>query len=82
MLIVGENANDHNGTMEHCILLKFIQSLKPVEEDLIQKTKIMDTVKNSTSINKETEKQQLEMKIVGSTKGNKIKLIIFFNILY
>uniref|UniRef100_A0A2S2PYX2 Uncharacterized protein n=1 Tax=Sipha flava TaxID=143950 RepID=A0A2S2PYX2_9HEMI len=68
MLIVGENANDHNGTMEHCILLKFIQSLKPVEEDLIQKTKIMDTVKNSTSINKETEKQQLEMKIVGSTK--------------
>lgn len=84
MLIVGKNANDHNDTIEHGILLKFVQSLKPVEEDLIQETTVMESVKSSTLTNKETVKKRSEMNIVGSTSSNEMKLIIIFifNTLY
>lgn len=72
MLIVGENANNHNKTIEHCVLLTFIQSLKPIEEDLIKETTKMEYVKSPTSKGTETEKEQPDVDIVGSTKGNKL----------
>lgn len=75
LLVVGETANDHNGTIEHCILLKCIQSLKSVDEDLIKKTTKMESVKSSIFINTEIEKKQSEEKIISSKKGNEIKLI-------
>lgn len=64
MFIFGEsNKDDHNNTIEHCIILQLLQSLKLVEEDLLSKIALAKFVGTSEwkeiSVDKEINKQQM-----------------------
>lgn len=43
IMIVDGDYEEHIRTIEHCILLKFVQPLTPIENDVIKSTKLVDT---------------------------------------
>lgn len=73
MLITCKNNEEHSGTTEHCVFMKYLQSLECVEEDIVKKTMLKDFVKNTlngTSVIKSSKK--LELNNTNSTDGNSI----------
>lgn len=73
MFIIGPNSKEHNYTIEHCILLQFLDSLQLVENNLIQNIALINSAENSTlnkiPINLETF-ENVESKSRESSEGN------------
>lgn len=78
MFIICENIENHNNTIEHCIILQLSQSLKPVEEGVMNKISLVKSVGNNTSdkmfINPQITKELGLNNTDGNPgNGNKIK---------